>query len=620
MAINELPTFYYHDNFLHLIRHVHKLYDDLLDDAEREFIEQFLLLSPAAQQIYIRLLCRKGDLFRFRKLSYAEIPDITSALRELAKQRFIGWLHSGREYEHETHEVLSLFTKPELIQWALSLGDGFQKAQLTKLPRDELSALLKQHVEQSPERLSSLIHDDVLCLFGELEFTTIKLLYFGNLHQDFTDFVLRDLGIYRFENYVIDTESRGFQSRQQLDEQLNYYHFFDGLPVLKEATEQQLFESIDSLLVLRGNSNDERVIRRLNRQGCELTRQLERLGETTQALALYRRFPLHPARERRCRMLWQQLRKSQENKVFPVASELVDVITAMHSSPYHVLEKQFVAGFLPQVVKRFQQLLLNDLASQCERLILPLNQWPESDLTISKGEVWQQHGVEAAVIAELQQGHQPPSNQQHNHQHQYDQQRLHDYRYQAGIACHFENALILSVFGLFYWPVIFAPVSGAFYHDFHHAPVDLYETDFLKKRWEIYQQLNAVFDHDENQDQFKTQVLERAAHKLGVSNPFIYWGIFTEENQTVIEQALEQIPLKHWRLLFDYLWMDIKNHRNGLPDLLWLADSRKCGDYELIEVKGPGDSLQKNQKGWLEYFVQQSIPARVLYIHELADD
>ena len=605
-----LPTFYYHDNFLHLIRHVHKLYDDLLDDAEREFIEQFLLLSPAAQQIYIRLLCRKGDLFRFQKLSYAEIPDIASALGELAKQRFIGWLHSGREYEHETHEVLSLFTKPELIQWALSLDDGFQKARLTKLPRDELSMLLEQHVEPSPEILSSLIQDDVLCLFGELEFTTIKLLYFGNLHQDFTDFVLRDLGIYRFETYVIDADSRGFQSRQQLDEQLSYYQFSDGLPLLKEASAEQLLESIHTLLVLRDNSKDERVIRRLNRKGCELIRQLERLGETTQVLTLYRQFPLHPARERRCRILWQQLRKSQENEAFAVASELVNVITAMHLSPYHVLEKQFVTGFLPQVVKRFQQLSLNDLASQCESLILPLNQWPESDLTISKGEIWQQNGVEAAVIAELQQGHQPPS----------DQQRPHDYRYQAGIACHFENALILSVFGLFYWPVIFAPVSGAFYHDFHHAPVDLYETDFLKKRWEIYQQLNSVFDHDENQVQFKTQVLERAVQKLGVSNPFIYWGIFTTENQTVIEQALEQIPLKHWWLLFDYLWVDIKNHRNGLPDLLWLADSRKCGDYELIEVKGPGDSLQKNQKGWLEYFVQQSIPARVLYIHELADD
>ena len=84
------------------------------------------------------------------------------------------------------------------------------------------------------------------------------------------------------------------------------------------------------------------------------------------------------------------------------------------------------------------------------------------------------------------------------------------------------------------------------------------------------------------------------------------------EYVSMLNKALDVIPLQHWKLLFDYIWRDIKNHRSGLPDLIWLSEE----DYELVEVKGPGDTLQKNQLGWLDYFCQNNIPAAVLYLKE----
>jgi len=60
----------------------------------------------------------------------------------------------------------------------------------------------------------------------------------------------------------------------------------------------------------------------------------------------------------------------------------------------------------------------------------------------------------------------------------------------------------------------------------------------------------------------------------------------------------------------------VKNHRNGLPDLFWLSVDQH---YELIEVKGPGDALQKNQLAWLDYFASQGIPASVLYVKKCAE-
>ncbi|WP_419811164.1 VRR-NUC domain-containing protein [Bacterioplanoides sp.] len=605
----ELATYYYHDNSLHLIRHVQALYADILDDAEREFIEQFLLLSASAQQIYIRLLCRKGDLFRSSKLTYAEISNLPDALDELLQQRFIGRLATGREYDHHHAEIVALYTKPELSQWLIEHESAFTSQAETgspgafkKLSRSQLDDLADACCNQSAQALSSLIKNDVICLFGELEFTTFRLLYFGNLYQDFTDFVLRDLGIYRYENYRIDQASRGFSRREQLEEHLNYYHFTEDLPELQEASEAEVIESVNALLLLKENSNDEGIIRRLNHKGCELTRQLERLGANEQALDFYRQFPLHPARERICRILWKQTtakhakNSDETNKTSETALKtLAELSLAISEAPFHVLEKQFINGFLPALIRRLRQYHLSAVADRCEEGITGSYVWREDIMTCEKTPLWQHSGVEAAAIELVEQQ-------------------------QPGQAYHVENALILSVFGLFYWPVIFAPVTGAFFHEFQAAPVDLYQPDFLEKRQKTYQAQQALLDHPQGQSTFKKQVLERAQQKAGIHTPFVFWGLFDDGNLSLVEQALEQIPLHHWRLLFDYLWQDLKHHRNGLPDLLWLSESGTCGDYELIEVKGPGDSLQKNQKGWLEYFVRQAIPARVLYIREAAGD
>ena len=51
--------------------------------------------------------------------------------------------------------------------------------------------------------------------------------------------------------------------------------------------------------------------------------------------------------------------------------------------------------------------------------------------------------------------------------------------------------------------------------------------------------------------------------------------------------------------------------------LLALGDAP--GQYCLIEVKSPGDTLQDNQKRWLRYFADQGIPARVARV-DWADD
>ena len=64
--------FYYLDNFRTALRCLLQRYGELLSAAERQFIDQFDGLAPASQALLVRLIMRKGGLFR-ESNAYAEI-------------------------------------------------------------------------------------------------------------------------------------------------------------------------------------------------------------------------------------------------------------------------------------------------------------------------------------------------------------------------------------------------------------------------------------------------------------------------------------------------------------------------------------------------------------------
>ena len=55
---------------------------------------------------------------------------------------------------------------------------------------------------------------------------------------------------------------------------------------------------------------------------------------------------------------------------------------------------------------------------------------------------------------------------------------------QGGHCFYVENTLFNSLFGLLFWPTIFAPLPGAFFHPFQAGPADLYREDFVDRRRE----------------------------------------------------------------------------------------------------------------------------------------
>ncbi|MFT2622249.1 hypothetical protein ACMWQU_28190, partial [Escherichia coli] len=45
----------------------------------------------------------------------------------------------------------------------------------------------------------------------------LRLMFFGNLRQDWSEFVLADLGTLRYEQIALSAEARGFRSRTDID-------------------------------------------------------------------------------------------------------------------------------------------------------------------------------------------------------------------------------------------------------------------------------------------------------------------------------------------------------------------------------------------------------------------
>jgi hypothetical protein len=81
--------FYYLENFCTALAWLRQRYGDLLNETEQGFIERFQGLPLEASALLVRMIGRRGDLFRTAKLRYAEIGCIRAAATPLIE---LGWV------------------------------------------------------------------------------------------------------------------------------------------------------------------------------------------------------------------------------------------------------------------------------------------------------------------------------------------------------------------------------------------------------------------------------------------------------------------------------------------------------------------------------------------------
>lgn len=193
----------------------------------------------------------------------------------------------------------------------------------------------------------------------------------------------------------------------------------------------------------------------------------------------------------------------------------------------------------------------------------------------------------------------PPSNDQ-----RVEQLVIAHLRQQGLTAYHVENRLFTGLFALLFWPALYAPVKGAFFHPFQSGPADLYHPEFADRRRSLLEAGFAQLDDGRYID----TIFERLAQKQDVRCSLIHWPTL----QDPVRQTLDAISATQLAAIFRHLLLDLRHHRRGLPDLICFDPD--ATSFQLIEVKGPGDRLQDHQRLWLEFFIAQNIPATLCHV------
>ena len=532
---------YYLENFTTALGWLQQRYGDLLNEAEVAFIERFQHLPLASSALLVRMLGRKGDLFRTEKLKYEEIGCARAAAAALIE---VGWVDGQ-----------PLLTAAELGR-VLRKGEVL-RAFAPPLSQHTRKTELLMHIEAAPlapRRLTEWWPDAPDIIFRVVVkplCDRLRLLFFGNFHQDWSEFVLTDLGIFKYEQVPRDAATRAFQTRQHID---TFHALFECRQRIAEGDDLAgVVEALPAPI-----ADNEWLEGRRRKVQFQIAQTYEQRKDLARALALYRDCQYAGARLRSVRLL---------ERLGDVDSAR-QLAFAVREKPADEVEIQQVGRMWPRLQRKAGFKITRARRSQgwtTFQLVLPLTGRPDH--------------LEGATGEALSTPEAP----------------VH----------YVENGLLNSLFGLLCWQAIFAPVAGAFFHEFQAAPADLHAPDFHTRREAHFAQCFAQLDSDAYRDTIRRNFQQ----KQGIQSPFVFWGVISE---ALLGLALSCLPPQHLKACFVRILSDIRANRCGLPDLVqfWPQERR----YRLIEVKGPGDRLQDNQVRWLSFCVSQGIPVSVCHV------
>ncbi|MCG2584210.1 VRR-NUC domain-containing protein [Massilia sp. TS11] len=534
--------FYYLDNFHQVLDWIGARYADLLTPEESDFLVCFRALPQPAQALFVRMVMRKGEHFRASKLSYAEIGNTLDAARPLIGA---GLLEQDPAIDLDT--LFQLLGKPEIIS---IFGLNGHERQARKA--DQLEALRSQYPDA--RRFSDWCRgssDTVLRICVQALCDRLRLIFFGNAYQDWSEFVLSDLGIFKYERVEFSPASRGFRNRDDIDAYLAI-----------QALKDRFFAGEDPADLLGQvpppHPENEWLRSRREKLVFQIGQQLEKLQQWQAAYAAYAQTRYPGARARAVRVL-------EKDAQYGAAHRLLESALAAPESETEIQHLQRIAPRLQRKLGLQKSAKANARDADTLELCLPQ---PE--------DFW---CVEETV-------------------------RLHLHSDEAP-AFYVENALINGLFGLLCWPAIFSAIPGAFFHPFHRGPVDLHSGDFHGRRAHLFEACFQQLDDG----RYRDTILATFRDKHGTQSPFLIWDAL---NEALIDMALDCIPVEHLRKWFERMLFDLKANRTGFPDLIQFWPSEKR--YRMVEVKGPGDRLQDNQLRWIAYCAEHAMPVTVCYL------
>jgi len=528
---------YYLDHFGQVLEAVKERYGFLLDAAEQAHINRIESLPEPARMLYARLVNRKGPCFRLDRLAYPEIPALGTAAAVLLARGLLLPGEPGLEPALRPR-LYACFTLAEL---RASLA-GHRPPRSAR--KGELLAWLEGW-DGGPEWLAGLLsRHPVLRLPPSDCWPFLRFLFFGELRDNLSDFVTRELGLIVTESVAAGKLRAQFTTREAAVDAFRMASLYAEFRTLRDAQPALdtwhwwQAQKIDRSALAAGVTTFDRLVDRLGRR-------LERAGALTESLDLYATSPAPPARERRARLLLKAGRRDE-------AIGLLQVMAAdAHDAEEAYVARQFL-GRLAKTTRRSEA-----------------RQYQQSSPHIILEDAGQT--VETATL-----GH---------------------YRRAGWHGVHSENWLWNAIFGLLLWDIIYDPDVGAFHSPLQFAPADLHDPGFYdRRRARIEDRLALLRDPTAS----FAMMAKHHDQKVGIANPFVSWHA---DLLALIRVAIDHLPPTGLGAVLRRFAQDIKRRSRGFPDLfLWTAT-----EYRFVEVKSENDQLSAAQYQWLRFLDEAGI-------------
>lgn len=559
-----IPPDYYWRHFRTVVDTAVETQRHLFSADELFAIEGLLALPRPEQMLYVRLLNRRGELFRTSKLDYPEIGDLEGPIGRL---QAAGFLELDPDEVFEDGEALAVLTVPELRGLAKRLDldrRGRREEVLQRLqgaPQDRLRALVADADHFVRQRQYN-------------PFLLAQVVFFGNRHQDHTEFVLVDLEVSAYEAYPVSREAPLFEDRAALARYLEAANRWDeGWLAWEEgdagslaALGQQALAELAQRPVLAPHRRRVDPARYDERLAFSWARQLERDGDLAGAIRIY------------CALL-------DDPRSMTRASEVADRVglalrRSDRADELDALTTPLLESDLTNDIARFRVRRRLHLAGHGGDPRRELMKPPAIEMAFPHAgyagpKALYLVGEEALAVEEA---------------------ALHELG-GDGLWC--ENSLVSTLFGLLLWDAIFAAVPGMFQHPFQDAPLDLRGETF-------YEQRRDLIDHRltelEGADLAAEVAASHDAHHprrcRGVA-----WDAYDAETLARAAVALGA----HLPPILLRLARHPRRHRKGMPDLFVFTDDGPT----LVEVKGPGDQVSIEQALWHDFLLRVGVDVKL---------
>ncbi|GJQ09421.1 hypothetical protein GpartN1_g1212.t1 [Galdieria partita] len=172
---------------------------------------------------------------------------------------------------------------------------------------------------------------------------------------------------------------------------------------------------------------------------------------------------------------------------------------------------------------------------------------------------------------------------------------LEHYSLQGWKGLHCEGSLMNTLFGIFFWNILFMDIADVFQNEYQRAPLDLGTEAFYSSRSNEIERRLWEIRHYDKRDIFREVITVFQEHSfeecVGVN-----WLILG--SMETLASVASLIPPQVLAGCFEQLSKNYRYWSGGQPDLfLWRELPEE--QVKFVEVKGPSDKLSERQHFWI---------------------